>query len=331
MAWYSGLFNSINLNLGGKAQAPKTLKKAAEHENFIEFSNDFASKVHKGLARYDIEGLPPTAEKRVVKEALFFHGCFAFFQKEGQWIALPCAPDSGLTMTGNITKGFVYGRNGFNKEVKMHIRGSELAPSLAKTYGGSSPAGEKDAVFIRETEEGFPFINFAIRSAENVADTLRTLQIARKNIKRPYIITAEESIISTVKKFFEQRDINMDFIISSGIFPADKINLLPIQVMPEILKSCTDLIEWYNNQYDALCGFNSNSNPDKKERLLVDEVNANNDVTNSYMEETVKFLQEELDFFNEISGYSVKVVRKGDASDDIQGLDRDAGSDALES
>jgi hypothetical protein len=289
--------------------------------------NVFSRCVQKALGRYTIKNLPETCDIRVIKQSLLFHGKVVFFERQGNVLALPCAPDSDFTMYGDVGKGYVYGRNGYSEQINLYIKGGEKAPVLEKTY--SDVKGEKTGVLVRENELEYPFVYYSWEYADKIADTLRSLDVARENIKVPYIIVAEEAIINTVKKFFEERNTNVSYIIRSGIFPADKINLLPIQTTPESLKACTDLIEWYMNDYDALCGINSNANPDKKERLLVDEVNANNQSTKSYIDNIIEYMQGELDFVNEVFNLNLEVTRGDDSDDAIQGMDTDAGSDEM--
>lgn len=326
MSWFSPMFNHINLNLDGKSL---TTRKMADIKNYVEFIDTFASNVLKALARYDIEGLPETCDIRVVKESLLFHGSVCFFEKEGNILALPCAPDSDLTLNGDIKTGYVYGRNGYNQKVGLYIKGADEAPILEKTYSlsKSNPKG----VFVRENEMRYPFVNYALSYAMRMSDTMRALDVVRENIKQPFVVVCEESLINTVKKYFEDKKANVDKIVSSGIFPADKISITEIPVLPESIKTCTDLIEWYTNRYDQLCGFYNNANPDKKERLLVDEVNANNDSTDKLMQHTIDYLQSELDFVNKIFGLSLE-VKKGESEDEnIQPVDNNTRSGSLES
>lgn len=325
MSWYSGLFNNINLALGGNST---TNRKLAEIKNAVELMDTFSSNVLKALARYDIEGLPETCDSRVIKESLLFHGSVAYFEKENSLLALPCAPDGDLTLNGDIRKGFIYGRNGYNDEINLYIKGADEAPILKKTY--SDVSGRATGVFVRENDIAYPFINYALAYAIRVSDAMRALDVVRENMKQPYIVVAEESILDTVKKFFEDKKANVEKIVSSGIFPADKLSIVPLPVVPETVKSYTDLIEWYENKYDRLCGFYNNANPDKKERLLVDEVNANNDSTDALIDHVVEYLQEEHDYVNKIFGTNIKIVkRKGETEDDIQSVDTDAGSDKV--
>ena len=303
MVWYADLFNCINLGLGGRAKQSQQL---ARFKNRLEFQNAFARLVKKGLARYQFENLPETVSDRVLKQSLLYHGSVCFFEKDGSVLALPACPNSDLTLYGDFKSCQCYGRNGYNVRVPLYVPGADEAPVLNKGVinGTAAPKG----VFVRENEIVFPFINYCISYAEKIADSMRTLDVTRHNMKRPYIIPAEEQVVPTVKKFFDQRDENQDYIVSTGIFPADKVNVISIPSNEAVLKACTDLIEWYYNDFDGLCGFNTNSNPDKKERLLVDEVNANNESTRMNFGNMMMYIQSQLDDVNKYLGTDIKIV-----------------------
>lgn len=324
--WYNDLFNPINLTLGGK----KTNKQLAEFKNHIEFQNVFARLVHKALSRYNFENLPDTVNERVLKMSLLFHGSVGFFEKEGNLLALPALPNASVTLYGDFKSMYVYGRNGYNAEIALYVPGGAESKLVNKPISGYAPVNKQPmGVWVRENEMVFPFMNHCINYAEKIADTYRTLDVSRKNIKTPYIIAAEEQVVGSVKKFMEQRDSNMDYVVSSGIFPADKINLLPIQTTAENLTACTDLIEWYMNDFLSLCGLNNNANQDKKERLLVDEVNANNEATETDIDSTVRYLQQQLDFVNECFGTDIRIekaMKEEEEYDVIFGMDSDTGS-----
>lgn len=327
MVWYADLFNCINLGLGGGAKQKQQL---ARYKNKLEFQNAFARLVKKGLARYNFEGLPDTVSERVLKQSLLYHGSVCFFEKEGSVLALPACPTSDLTLYGDFKSCFCYGRNGYNIRVPLYVPGAEEAPVLNKGVINGTP--EPKGVFVRENEIVFPFVNYCIAYAEKISDTMRTLDVTRTNMKKPFIVVAEEQIVPTVKKYFEQRDDNMEYIVSSGIFPADKVNILGFESNGENLKAATDLIEWYMNDFDALCGYYSNANSDKKERLLVDEVNANNESTESFIDSTVRFLQQGLDDVNKYLGTNITVIKsekEDEEDDDVFGMDTDSGSDEV--
>lgn len=310
------LFNCIDLSLGGKC---KTQRKIAEFKNNLAWQNAYHYFVQKALSRYEIENLEDCMSDRVVHLALLYHGSLCVFEKDGAILALPAAPAGNPNLNGDYKSCWVYGRNGFNEEIPLFIPGADETNLMKKGYVTLNQDKKPRGVLIRENPFMYPFINYCIDYAEKVADTMRTIDVVRANIKRPYIVAAEEQLVPTVKKFFEERNANVDYIVSTGVFPADKISILPFETNAESIKVATDLIEWYYNDFDSKCFKNSNANPDKKERLLVDEVNSNNDAVNKEKETFRDYLQSQLDFCNENLGTNLQ-LKEEPKDDAIQGL-----------
>ena len=326
MYWFDSIFNCIPTVLG---QEQKTARKLAKFKNSISFQNIFVRLVNKALARYDIEDYPDTVNGRVLRMSLLYHGSVGFFEHEGAVLALPALPNANVTLYGDYKSMFVYGRNGFNEEIPIYVPGGAESQLVNKPVGGAALSNKPRGVWMRENPQVFPFVLHCLDYAEKLSDAYRVLDINRHHMKVPYMIVADEQVLPTVKKTMETIDDNVNYIVSSGIFPVDRVNVIPTQTSPDTLKSTTDLIEWYWNDFDSLCGKNSNANPDKKERLLVDEVNANNETTKSGKADFLDYLQEQLDFVNEKLGTKMRVVELGKeemADDGIPGMDQDAGS-----
>lgn len=304
--WYDRNF-SIYLYAGDFGKISK--KKLASMKNWTQFINTFNVKAQDALGRYKLNGLPSTVSERVVLEALLWYGCVCFFEKEGSLMALPCAPNgSGFNVYGDVGSVWVYSRNGMlNKSVDTYIHGSDELAFLSKT-NGAGPRSNYKGVVVWENATRFPFINQTIFFSEAIADAMRTLDVCRKNIKNPYIVVAEESIVPTVREYFEKRDNNEEYIISSGIFPAEKVQILPLVVNSDNLNSITSLIEWYEAKYRELCGIDNNSQIDKKgENLIRAEVSVNDEYTSLSLDKVIKYIQEGLDDVNKIFGTNITV------------------------
>lgn len=291
----------------------KPMKKLAKMKNNLSFMNTYFRGLNIGFQRYKINGLPDTIKEQDIKRYLLFKGSVILFEQAGGWFALPGGGMADINVNGHPGNAWIYGANGFSKQVKLAIPGG-FDSSFARKGFGSTMAISDKAFIIRENYVQYPFINYIIEMAEAISDTMRTLDIARKNVKHPYIITAEESIINTVLKYFDNRDNNEEFIISSGIFPADKIKMLPLEQNPECIKTSTDLIEWYWNLFFTLCGFDSNGGPDKKAQVSVVEVNSNNAQIAVQAASVINSLKEDFDFFNQHTGLNI-TVEKTDLSE----------------
>lgn len=329
MYWLQNYATQIDLT------GAKSLRKIAKAKNAIEFQNTFARCFRDAISRYEITGLPETISQRVVLMALACYGSVIFFERDGRWLALPGGATENFNIYGDPMYGWVWGRNGYNERIRLYIPGGDDDDFLTKGVGETEGHGEMRGVFIRENAICFPFMAYAYEYASAISDSMRTLDVCRQNIKQPYIITAEEAIVNSVKEFFKTRNENVEAIISSGVFPADKISLLPFSTNADNLKNATDMIEWYWNQWDMLCGKHGNANPDKKERLIVDEVNSGNEKSDENVESCIKYIQEGLNLFNEISGYNAQCVStaeegKEENNDDIQRLsENDTGNETV--
>ena len=307
-------------------EGAKSSKKINKMKNITAFMNVFSALSNEALhGRYSIEGLPESCDERVVLESFLWYGACGFFKKADQVMALPGLPTSNYTLYGYPTKMTVWGRNGHTETIKLFIPHGDNASLVRETTDGVVESKEGTGVWVRENELCYPFINYVIDFAEKIADTYRTLDVTRANIKRPYVITAEESIIESVKTWFNKRDSNEEYIISSGVFPADKIKLLPFDQNPENIRDCTGLIDFYYAKFRELEAISAApATIDKKAEITIPELNQNSGAQSAIANSVRNVLQRELDFCNEKLGTNMRVVdkieqkKKGEQNNDFR-------------
>lgn len=305
-SWYSDMFG---IYTGGGQIGKMNRKHMAKFKNDLVFQNTFMRLCGDFMDAVEIDGLPDTADERTVKQSLIWYRGVEFFEKGGSILTLPGAPDGGgMNIYRNFNSFWVYSGNGLlSEKVSTYIHGSDEDAFLKKGIGGI--LGEKPkGVFVWDNEMRWPLLYVIVYLAQCIADTMRTLDVCRVNIKNPYIITAEESIVNSVKEYFNKRDNNEEFIITSGIFPADKIQLLPLATNSDNLQACTALIEWYEAKARELCGIDNNSQIDKKgENLISDEVSINDMYTQMQVDRRVECIQKGLDDVNKLFGTNITV------------------------
>lgn len=305
----------------------KTKKQLESFKNNFVFRNEFMRNMLDALNRYEFEGLPDTCSQDVMLESMLFNGTVFLFEKNGSLLSLPGRVDgSKMNNYGKFGKAWVYGHIGFTDDIKLAIPGGDESAFLRKTVDGEA-SREGKGVLIKENDACYPFINHTIYYSERMADTLRKIEVAQRNAASPYIIACEESVIPTVKKFMEARDNNEEYIISSGVFPADKISLLPFEIQADSIKTMSETYDWYGNHYRELCGIENNAQMDKKgENLISTEVDVNNEYTESQLDNVIDCIQEGLDLTNKLFGCNIKVKKKKgvDKDDDLRGMDENA-------
>ena len=326
--WLTDMYNfNIAVFMGDVGKSHK--RKLATYKNNISFQNTFSRLILDALERYGFEGLPDTISERVVVQSFLWYAGVVFFEKDGNLFALPGAPSGdGYNIYGDPASAWVFARNGrFDEEVSLFIPGSDGAKFLEETNGVNSKHKLK-GVYVWENKLRYPFINHTMFFSQAISDTMRTLDVCRQNIKNPFIITAEESVVPTVKKYMEQRDNNEEYILSSGIFEANKVNVIPLVTNSDNLNSCTQLIEWYENKYKELCGVDNNGQMDKKgENLIQDEITINNMYTEMSVDKCIEMINKGLEDVNKLYGTNIKCVPKHREEDTQNDDVRDDGTD----
>lgn len=327
MFWYSNMFN-IYLSGNGSEM---TNKKLSKMKNNIMFQNTFARLLQDALHRYKFNNLPETISERVLLQSLIWYGSAVIFEKDGNLLALPGVPTGdGYNIYGDPASAWVFSATGqFNEPVKTFLPGSDESSFLKKTLSGKQ-TGDIKGVFIRENALCYPFIRQCIFFADAIADSMRTLDVCRQNIKQPFVVVAEESIVNSVREFFKKRNNNEEYIINSGVFPADKISLLPFETNADNLNNATELVDWYENKWRELCSIENNGQIDKKgENLIQSEVDVNDEYTEMSVDKCLKYIQEGLDYVNTLFGTNITVEpnrkeeNKDGENDDIRKDGRD--------
>lgn len=299
--------NFCHIQLDGKS---KTVRKLAQYKNAKEFQNIFALLYNETFAHIpDIEGLPDGSSQRVIKESIIWKAGFFLFKHEGGIFSLPGDPMGKVNVYRDPEKAVVYGANGFNKTLDLYIP-QGIDDFTRQTTTGDIAPEDGVGVWVRANATVYPVINYIIEYADKIADSIRTLDIIRGNLKRPYIVSAEESVINTVKAFFNGRENNEEFIVSTGVFPADKIKLLPFETTSDSIRDVTMTIEWYMSQFRQIIGISSPSTVDKKAEITTAELNSHKGVEEIHNKMIEDILQRDLDFANAKLGLSMTIKKE---------------------
>lgn len=297
--WFNNLAQ-IDLS---QAEIGKKLTKMKNDQEFIVW---FTNLIEKANNRYKVSGLPDTCNERVILQSILWYGTFVLFEMNGSILSLPCRAGQNLSLYGDFDKGYVFGRNGFNKEIKLTIPNGE-SPTVLKNNSGITMGKEGTGVYIRERKNPYPFINFVYLYAQRIGDTMRTLDVQRNMIKRPYMITAQEEVLPTVKKWLNNKNENEEMIVSTGVFDANAVQAIPLTISSDDLKATRELVEWYQAQYDMLCGIQNNSKTDKKANLLESEMESNTESTFKEIQDNVDYMNQQLEVANSQFGTNIKV------------------------
>lgn len=260
--------------------------------------------------RYKITGLPDTCDERLTLLSLLWEGRVAFVEHEGSILSLPATEGDGPTIYGRYTRGYVTSLNGvYTGEVQMMLPGDE-SPIVTESTAASGLATGDRGVMVYESETRLPFILYAQYYAEAISDTLRTIEVARRQLKRPWIIACEEAMLPSVRKALSDIDDNDKSILSSGALPIDRIKPLDLKASPDSVRAACELVQWYEERYKSLCGLPSNGSIDKKgANLIQGELSIGSIYGESQIEGTIETLNSGLETANRFFGTQMRAER----------------------
>lgn len=312
-------------------------KKLARLKNARGLQMQLATKLNDGLSRYGFEGIDDDdrvcIDERFLKLSFIYYPGACFFEKEDHVLAFPSAPSGDINPQGNPGRVWWFGANGQAEETEVFIPGADSVDLLKKTPIGGTMSSGKKAVFVRENPVMYPFFAEVLYYSEAIADTMRTLDVARRHIKRPYLVAVRDAAMeASIRRQFDEMDDNIDTIVTTGMYDPSNVNILPFNTTPDNLNACTQLIEWYESKWRERCGFDNNAQMDKKgENLIQAEISVNDEYTELTPTQRIESINQGLAHVNKLFGTHIKCVPRKkpeglkDENDDIS---RDKGSNA---
>ena len=233
-------------------------KKSVFHKtcNSVSFNEHRLFNLLKLLAmnRFKWENLPEGIESRHIEEALFNTGQVAFHKdKIYGLLVLPCASSGQLNIYGDPVE-FVLTGHGFHKQVKVN-----------------------DLVRIKNNDTATPSIIHVKYYTEYLSNLETLMDDNLRQQRYPFIITTTKQNEFTMKNLYKKIEDGEDAIfVDERLSQGGDLGINVLQTgVPFLLDKLQEHKNDVTNELMTWLGLN-NANTDKKERMLVDEVNVNN-------------------------------------------------------
>ena len=247
---------------------------------------------------FSIEGLPDSCNERFFKLNLIFNGYAALIKDPDLgYLSLGVRPtmnSNELNIYGEFPDVMAFGWNGFNKQYTNYMYGTDNT--------------DAEAVICRDNDMMYPMINIIWIYAKRLTDTMRTLDVTARKLKTPYFITCDEAQKSSIKKILEDVDFNQDSIIANRSTMPNEFNVLQTGVQPESVRVLWEHYSNLESEIRTFLGINSAANLDKKERLVVDEAQANDILTDINIQYRLKSYQQFCDTVNNLWGLNISFI-----------------------
>lgn len=177
---------------------------------------------------------------------------------------------------------------------------------LAWSIGYNKTYDFDDIVYIMNNELELPTSNTLSLFAYRLYETERTIDVNLIAQKTPVLIEGDTKTILTLKNVYMQYSGNTPFIFGNKQFDiSNKLNVLKTDAPYLVDKLELHKHEIWNEALTYL-GID-NANTDKKERLITDEVESNNDLISYYLNCFYKTRKQACDLINEKYGLNIEI------------------------
>lgn len=228
---------------------------------------------------------------RFLEQTLFDNGraCFVYDDKLG-YLALKVNPDDKL--------------NVYNLPIRV----------LAWSIGYNKKYDFDDVVYIMNNELQLPTADTLQLMAYRLYETERTIDTNLIAQKTPVLIEGDTKTILTLKNVYMQYSGNTPFIFGNKSYDiSNKLNVLKTDA-PYLIDKLENHKHNIWNEAMTYLGID-NANTDKKERLITDEVESNNDLINYYLNCFYKTRKKACDDINFKYGLDIEIKLNKDVID----------------
>jgi hypothetical protein len=276
------IFNSLNWLINGKTPNMNNLT-----------ANDYYDRLKLiALSLFEWKGLPDSCNARFLEQTLYTYGRALFINDDTMgFLNMRCTPSGKL--------------NNYDEAISY--------TAYSTIYNREFKRGE--CVLIRNNYLERPTDNSIILFASRLTESERTIDTNIKAQKTPVLIRCDEKDRLTMKNLYNQYEGNEPFILGSKSLNPDGLKVLKTDA-PFIADKLQKYKHEIWNEALTFLGVN-NTNTDKRERLVTDEVNANNEVISVNADSMLLTRKEACEQINKMYGLNVSVeMRKFEESED---------------
>lgn len=239
------------------------------------------------LSMFEWTGLPASMNARYLEMTLFYNGQAALLYDDDYGYINTMAADGGYI---NIY--------GLPTEVQCYSHRFNQRRSLYMTDTGEEKG--KECILVMNNYERIPTTATVSLFAYRLAEAQRTADINIKAQRTPLLITTDQKQLFTLKKMYEEYDGNTPAIFADkNVISPDALKAIKTDA-PFIVQDIMDYKREIWNEFLTFMGISNLS--EKRERLISNEVDSNNELINLNLQALLVPRKEACRQFNEKYG-----------------------------
>lgn len=251
---------------------------------------------------FEWENLPESVDPRYLEMSIHLYGHVGFFKdKNLGWMVCQGA------MSGTI--------NHYLRPTHFHA----VAPNYQNTfkvlnYSDSIKSG-KDCIIIHNNDMRLPSMNAIKMFSQDLTELKEIIHVNQNAQKTPVLIVADDGDLFTYKNFYSNYEGNAPVIMVHKDFDIDRIKVHKTDA-PFVVDKLNTQRNAVWNELMTYLGI-KNTNVDKQERALTNEIDSNNEQIEASGNIFLKARQEACDMINEHFGLDLKVKFRTEALEEF--------------
>lgn len=246
------------------------------------------------------DGLPEGMKERYIERWLYSDGMCVFFQPPGlDYTVLKCQPVGGVNIYGEPKKFRATGLNGKHYDLVD---------------------GQDKFVIIENNMLKKPTDPFIMFYTNKITEAERTMDVNVKQQKTPTIVLCDDKTVLSFKQLISQVDGNVPTVYADKNLNLEAISALDLKA--KFL--CNDLMDYKKSVENELLTFLGLNNlpVDKKERMITDEAESNNQLIDSFADLQLEARKRACEEINRVFGLNVSVKRRMEVANGGNVLER---------
>lgn len=261
--------------------------KENDYKNMVEYRMIEERLCNVIFSLFTWENLPSNLSSRFIEKTLMTEGCIGFYiNNEYGIMSLPCT---------SIEYNF------YNEPEKITLSSACNGLSTNNSINDTTD----DFVLCRNNTNGTGLSLIVQVYAQKIFDVMQTIDVNIGNQKTPYIIKTNQKNRFSLKNIFDQVRKNMPAVFVNK--KIGKVNEI-FEIMPTPSPFVADKLLCHQhelmNDFLTKIGIN-NCQTDKKERLIQDEANSNNELIKLTLQGMINEREKAIEEINKKYGYNI--------------------------
>ena len=235
------------------------------------------------LNLFEWDGLPDEIKPQYIEKALYSYGACCLTKEYGGFVVLGCTESGELNIM------------------------SEPISYIATGYGYTKKVNAKSTPICFNNDLRLSTHIYVEEYARKMNEVEKSINANIKQQKFPWLITTTKNNEFSMKNLYNKIDSGEPIIYGTKDIDSDSIKAFATNT-PYVVDKLNQYR--YELEREILTFFGLNNNYEKKERLLVDEVNSNNEFVSSNVDMMLKCREDFCKEVNEKYGLNISVKKK---------------------